>query len=90
MRSWEDQVVQSRQATAPPQAPEPEPEEPSDKLQRKTFLITPTLIDRINRVAKTNSVGQNELVRYLLDWSLEQVELGTHPLPLKPRYTLER
>jgi hypothetical protein len=87
MHSWEDQAAQSRVA---PAEPTPETEELSDKLQRKTFLMTPALIERINRLAKSSSVGQNELVRYLLDWSLEQVEAGTHTLPLKPRYTLER
>jgi hypothetical protein len=88
MHSWEDQVAQSRQAAAPP-PPEPELEESGDKLQRKTFLITPVLIDRINRMAKSNSVGQNELVRYLLNLALEQIESGSHKLPLKPRYTIE-
>lgn len=88
MHSWEEQASQSLRAA--PQEPEPEEEAPADKLQRKTFLVTPALIDRINQVARHHSVGQNELVRYLLDWSLEQVESGSHVLPLKPKYTIER
>jgi hypothetical protein len=88
MQSWETQVSQSVKAA--PKAPEPDPDEPADKLQRKTFLVTPVLIDRINRLSKQQSVGQNELVRYLLEWSLDQVESGVHKIPLRPRYTIER
>jgi hypothetical protein len=88
MQSWETQVSQSVRAS--PKAPEPEPDDPGDKLQRKTFLVTPVLINRINRLSKQQSVGQNELVRYLLEWSLDQVESGAHKIPLKPRYTIER
>lgn len=88
MQSWETQIAQSVRAT--PKAPEPEPESIGEKLQRKTFLVTPALIARINRVSKQQSVGQNELVRYLLEWSLDQVESGAHTIPLKPRYTIER
>ena len=88
MQSWETQVNQSVRAS--PKEPEPEPDEPSEKLHRKTFLVTPALIDRINRVSKQHSVGQNELVRYLLEWSLDQVESDAHKIPLKPRYTIER
>jgi hypothetical protein len=89
MQSWEAQAGQSLRAET--QEPEQEPEEKdlSEKLQRKTFLVTQALIDRINRVATTHSVGQNEMVRYLLDWSLEQVESGQHALPLRPRYTID-
>ncbi len=88
MQSWETQAAQSVKAS-PPES-EPAPEDASDKLQRKTFLVNQALIDRINRASKTHSVGQNELVRYLLDWSLDQIEAGTHKVPLKPRYTIER
>ena len=89
MQSWEAQAGQS--LGVGPQKPERESEEKdsSEKLQRKTFLVTQALIDRINRMAATHSVGQNEMVRYLLDWSLEQVESGQHTLPLKPRYTID-
>jgi hypothetical protein len=88
MQSWEAQARQSVQAAS--QEPEPESEKSkTDKLQRKTYLVNPELIARINRMSRTQSVGQNELVRYLLDWALEQVESGNHTLPLKPRYTIE-
>src|SRR5690348_6048578 len=90
MQSWETQIAQSVRAVLKPPEPQPEPESATEKLQRKTFLVTPALIARINRISKQQSVGQNELVRYLLEWSLEQVESGAHAIPLKPRYTIER
>jgi hypothetical protein len=86
MQSWEAQVTQSVRAA--PQ--EPEVEEDTDKIKRKTFLVTQALIDRVNRIAQEHHVGQNELIRYLLTWSLDQIESGNHTIPLgTPRYTIE-
>ncbi len=70
---WRDQVI------ATPAAPEKEA-----KLQRKTYLLTPALIDRIGAVAGREQVGVNELVRYLLSYALDQVETGQHSLPAQP------
>jgi len=50
---------------------------------RKTYLITPELIERVKVTAKLKQVGQNELVRYLLNWALGQLDDGTLNLPVE-------
>ena len=52
--------------------------------KRKTYLITEDLEERIQQLADRERVGQNELVRYLLQWALDQVESGAHQLPVTP------
>jgi hypothetical protein len=85
MQSWESQITQSLR----PQPEEAKPPENPDKVTRKTFLVTQPLIDRINNAAETYGVGQNELVRHLLTWSLDQIDAGKHQVPLgTPRYTI--
>ena len=48
MQSWETQITQSVRAS--PKEPDPEPT--GEKLQRKTFLVTPSLIDHINDMSR--------------------------------------
>lgn len=77
-QGWRDQVSR-------PVEPEPEPEVVTGgNYIRKTYLITPALIDRIKNLADHERVGQNELVRYLLTFAVEQVESGRHTLPAQP------
>jgi hypothetical protein len=75
---WRDQVGKL----------EPEPESTSSertgKLKRKTYLVTQELEDRLRDLAEREQIGQNELVRYLLDHALKQVETGVHQLPAQP------
>lgn len=52
--------------------------------KRKTYLITADLEERVQQLADRERVGQNELVRYLLQWALDQVERGAHQLPVTP------
>jgi hypothetical protein len=52
--------------------------------KRKTFLITDEIEERVRLLADREHVGQNELVRYLLTWSLSQIESGKHRLPAEP------
>ena len=58
--------------------------ERSNPLKRKTYLLTPELIDQVADLAETERVGINELVRYLLRSSLEMVEAGELPIPTRP------
>jgi hypothetical protein len=60
-----------------------------DALRRRTFMLPNELFERIQSTADEYGVGQNELVRHLLAWSLKQVDDGTHALPVKQRNTLE-
>jgi len=77
-QGWRDQVSR-------PVEPDPELEVvPGGSYIRKTYLLTPALIDRIKDLADHERVGQNELVRYLLAFALEQVESGRHTLPAQP------
>ena len=77
-QGWRDQVGHSVE-------PIPEPDAATGgHYIRKTYLITPELIDRIKGLADQERVGQNELVRYLLAFALEQVESGRHTLPAQP------
>jgi hypothetical protein len=85
MQPWESQIEKSLRA----QSAALQPPENLDKVKRKTFLVTQALIDRINETADTHGVGQNELVRHLLTWSLDQIDAGNHHIPLgTPRYTI--
>lgn len=79
---WRDTIV------APPAIATPTPpgraSETTMHLQRKTYLLTPRLIDQIQALATRERVGVNELVRYLLAYAVDQVETGQHPLPTQP------
>ena len=77
-QGWRDQVGPSATATAEAEAAT------GGHYIRKTYLITPELIDRIKGLADRERVGQNELVRYLLAFALDQVESGRHILPAQP------
>ena len=50
---------------------------------RKTYLVTPELIERIKSTSIREQVGQNELVRYLLTWALDRLDEGDHNLPVE-------
>ncbi len=53
-------------------------------LMRKTYLLTPQLVDHIADLAETERVGINELVRFLLHASLESIENGALQIPTRP------
>ncbi|MBP8003202.1 MAG: hypothetical protein KA314_29185 [Chloroflexi bacterium] len=63
---------------------EPEPAQPESLLRRKTYLLTPDLIEQIEALADRERVGINELVRYLLGMALEQVDTGRLNVPTSP------
>lgn len=87
---WRDAIAGPSRNTEPAQAeeetPRPEPRRTKKKgpLKRKTYLLTPGLIDQVAALAETERVGINELVRYLLRSSLEMIETGELDIPTKP------
>lgn len=56
----------------------------ADILVRKTFLLTADLVTKLHGLAKSENVGVNELVRYLLGTTIEQVNSGQLKVPTKP------
>lgn len=54
-----------------------------DAMKRKTYLLTPRIIRRVERMAEAHGVGINELARYLLTWALGQHESGEAELPVR-------
>ena len=75
-----EEEAEARQA----QERESERKERSSPLKRKTYLLTPELIEQVADLAEAERVGINELVRYLLRSSLEMVEAGELPIPTRP------
>ena len=55
-----------------------------NKAKRKTYLLTPDLIERIEILAEEEHVGINELVRFLLSSSLDRIESGNLQIPTTP------
>ena len=76
---WQDQLNTSR----PPTEVAKEAAH-SGSYRRKTYLINDAIDDRVRLLAEREHVGQNELVRYLLSWALDQIESGVHKLPTAP------
>lgn len=72
--------------TGQPQLEQPKAAEPPEQgvIVRKTFLLTRDLIAKIDGMAKSENVGVNELVRYLLGVAIEQVHSQQLKVPTKP------
>lgn len=88
---WRDAITGPARDSAPePEREESQPQQRqqaqqrSSRLKRKTYLLTPELIEHVADLAETERVGINELVRYLLRASLEMVEAGELPIPTRP------
>ena len=60
-------------------------------LKRKTYLMTDDLIARLDATAKAHGIGVNELVRYLCKHGIDELDTGTHKLPVRVvmTYTLD-
>lgn len=102
---WQEQVKRSGDVPAAQESDvdssAAERESPLDTAQRdtakagefvrKTYLLTPDMVQRVEALAKQERVGINELVRYLLDAALTKIEAGDVSLEKKPvqQYTLE-
>ncbi|MGQ4810249.1 hypothetical protein NKDENANG_03700 [Candidatus Entotheonellaceae bacterium PAL068K] len=76
--SWTDQARLTR---TQPLAPEPAPLQQPAMARRQEYRVARSLMDRIAETAKTHSMTRNELVGYLLTWSLDQIDAGAHDLP---------
>jgi len=71
---WKEQIT-----------PTPPPPDSKPTYIRKTYLVTQTLINRVKETADRERVGQNELLRYLLTWALDELEAGNHQLPIEQK-----
>lgn len=82
---WRDTIRPSQPV---PEVEEEQPEQPKrrarPRLKRKTYLLNPDLIDRIEQIAEEERVGINELVRFLLSTSLDLVEANQLEIPTAP------
>lgn len=90
---WRDAITGPAQADAAQRerAGEEEAEERRTRrrkrrsaIQRKTYLLTPELVDHVAALAEEERVGINELVRFLLRSSLDLVESGELEIPTRP------
>ena len=70
-----DQAASEQEAASSPLADQTAP-----RLMRKTYLMTPELIRRVQRQADEAGVGINEMNRYLLALALDLVESGEHEI----------
>lgn len=55
-----------------------------DDLITRTYLLTPELVNRLERMVEEHRVGHSDLVRFLLDRALTQIERGNWEIPTKP------
>ena len=81
---WRDMISQPVQSQPEPEQPTVPTKKPTPVYKRKTYLMTPELIERVNNLADKESLGINELVRYLLELGVDMVEQGTHVIPTQP------
>jgi hypothetical protein len=88
---WQDQVTGRGEPSTSPKPPSEKETVKADVYMRKTYLMTPELVKRIEDLAAAEKVGINELVRHLLDSTLTQIERGEYTLAKKPvqQYTLD-
>jgi hypothetical protein len=81
---WRDTIMPS----APQQETDeerPRRRQQPDRLKpkRKTYLLPPPLIERIDALAEEERVGISELVTYLLSTSVEMIETGELEIPTR-------
>ena len=75
-------VAQPEPVSAPiPATPTKKAKKAAPSYKRKTYLVAPSMIERIESVADQERVGINQLVRYMLDMALTQIETGEHKIP---------
>jgi hypothetical protein len=81
---WRD-TIHLNQPQEDEQSPHAQPPRPRrNKPKRKTYLLTPDLIEQIEILAEEEHVGINELVRFLLTTSIELIETGQVDIPTTP------
>ena len=82
--SWEEQFSDS----APTEPLKPEPAE--EEFKRATYILTPQLINRLKAQAAEHNVQLNELVRFILDEALTQLEAGQLTLEFTDEVIIQR
>jgi hypothetical protein len=86
---WRDTILPSvpsaQTETAADVDPLPPKRKPArNKPQRKTYYLSPSLIERIEILADEEQVGISALVTFLLTTSVELVESGHLEIPTTP------
>jgi hypothetical protein len=85
---WRDTIMSGTQVPVetfepePPAPPKRRP--PRNKPVRKTYYLSPALIERIEFLADEEQVGISALVAFLLNTSLDLVESGHLEIPTAP------
>jgi hypothetical protein len=51
----------------------------------RTYALNPEVVERLNATARRLSLRQSELVDFLLDQALDQVETGSLIVPTTPK-----
>ena len=89
---WRDTILTGQQPVDPPQSTLNEPvaqptkarkSKPADqnKPVRKTYLLQPQIIERIENTAEIERVGISELTNFLLSTALDLIESGQIEIP---------
>ena len=83
---WRDTIISGQQPvdTAASQPTQPTPTKRTrtkPKSVRKTYLLPPALIQRIEITAEEERVGISELVNFLMTTSLDLIESGQIEIP---------
>ena len=76
--SWTDQANLTR---TPPPTADPRLTAQPAATGREAYRMERSLIDRIADTAEHYGMTRNELVGYLLTWSLDQLDTGAHTIP---------
>ena len=75
--TWAEQATFTRDMSSV-RTPEPVAQEPAPN--RVDYPVARSLMTRLAEVAAAQQMSQQELIGYLLTWSLDQVESGLHKI----------
>ena len=78
---WTDQASLTRTASEPAKKEKKGKSKPTNKATHEKYLVSRSLIDRLADAAQKHNMSQNEVVGYLLTWSLDQLDAGTLKMP---------
>lgn len=79
--SWTDQANLTRtQPSITDPGADPGAAAPPAEVKREEYSMERSLMERIADAAARHDMTQNELVGYLLTWSLDQLDTGAHTI----------